>query len=82
MAVIVLRRRQPDLDRPYRTWGYPLTPLLFLAVYAWFLSRVYTGNPLESRTGLVLIAIGIPVYWLNRRALGKSGSSTLPMPGN
>lgn len=82
MAVIVLRRRQPELDRPYRTWGYPLTPLLFLGVYVWFLSRVYMGNPLESRAGLVLIAVGIPVYWLNRRAFGKSGSSIPPMPGN
>jgi APA family basic amino acid/polyamine antiporter len=70
-AVIVLRRRKPDLERPYRTWGYPVTPLLFLSVYAWFLSRVYVGNPLEAHAGLALIAAGVPVYFLNRRALGR-----------
>ena len=66
-AVVVLRFRRPDLARPYRTWGYPATPVVFLAVYVWFLWRVYNGNPLESRVGLFLIAVGAPVYWLCHR---------------
>jgi APA family basic amino acid/polyamine antiporter len=68
LAVVVLRYRQPDRRRPYRTWGYPLTPLVFVAVYVWFLTQVYDGHPLESRAGLLCIAAGVPVYWLYRRA--------------
>ena len=66
LAVIVLRYRLPNAKRPYRTWGYPLVPLLFLTVYVWFLAQVYVGKPLESRLGLVLIAFGIPVYYIYR----------------
>ncbi len=68
LAVVVLRYRRPALRRRYRTWGYPLTPLVFVAVYAWFLMQVYASHPLESRAGLLFIALGVPVYWLCRRA--------------
>jgi APA family basic amino acid/polyamine antiporter len=63
LAVFVLRRRQAQRERPYRTWGYPWTPLAFLAFYAWFLYRVYCDQPFESYAGLVLIALGLPVFW-------------------
>jgi len=68
LAVVVLRYRRPDLRRRYRAWGYPLTPLLYVAAYAWFLAEVYASHPLESRAGLLIIALGVPVYWLYRRA--------------
>jgi APA family basic amino acid/polyamine antiporter len=68
LAVFVLRARCPDLERPYRTWGYPLTPALFVVVYLWFLRQIYLDKPLESRVGLVLIGIGVPVF-LAYRAL-------------
>ncbi len=68
-GLIVLRRTRPDLPRPYRTWGYPVTPLLFI------LSSVFlTVNSLiqtfwNSFIGLALIMLGIPVYyfWRARR---------------
>jgi amino acid transporter len=66
LAVIVLRVRRPDLHRPYRTWGYPLTPIAFLLVYVWFLGQIYVDKPLESRVGLILIAIGVPVFFAYR----------------
>lgn len=62
LAVIVLRWRQPDAPRPYKTWGYPLVPLIFMAVYVWFISQIYWSKPLEANTGLALIALGVPVY--------------------
>jgi basic amino acid/polyamine antiporter, APA family len=64
LAVIVLRYRRPDLRRRYRTWGHPFAPLAFVAVFVWFLAQIYTSHPLESRAGLVCIALGVPVYWL------------------
>jgi APA family basic amino acid/polyamine antiporter len=69
LAVIVLRWRLPAAERPYRTAGYPVTPLLFLAVYVWFLGQIYRSYAVESRVGLLLIALGIPAYW----AYGKWG---------
>jgi APA family basic amino acid/polyamine antiporter len=64
LALLVLRYRRPEANRPYRTWGYPLTPLIFLCAYTWFLWQVYLHQPLESRIGLMLIAACIPCYWL------------------
>jgi len=66
LAVIVLRLRRPDLDRPYKTWGYPIVPLLFIGVYVWFLRQIYLDKPLESHAGLAIIALGLPVYWVYR----------------
>ena len=43
-CVIVLRRRRPDLERPFKTWGYPATPLLFLAVSAWMMVWAFRGR--------------------------------------
>jgi APA family basic amino acid/polyamine antiporter len=67
LAVVVLRYRRPDLRRRYRTWGYPITPLVFVGAYVWFLVQVYESDPLESRAGLLFIAMGIPVYFMYRK---------------
>lgn len=62
LAVIVLRVKRPQWERSYRTLGYPLVPLIYLAFYTWFLYQVYLGNPRESQIGLILIAAGVPFY--------------------
>jgi APA family basic amino acid/polyamine antiporter len=67
LAVIVLRMRHPEWERPYRTWGYPFVPLAYLAFYAWFLYYVYVGQSFEARVGLALIAAGLPVYFAYRQ---------------
>lgn len=80
-AVIVLRLRMPKAERPYRTWGYPITPIAFLIVYLWFLTQVYGSNALESRTGVLLILCGLPVYFGYRawnKSLAGSGGHDLP----
>jgi basic amino acid/polyamine antiporter, APA family len=63
-GVIVLRRKQPNLPRPYRMWGYPVTPILFLAITAWFLINMLLTRPVPSLAGLLLIAAGVPVYFV------------------
>jgi APA family basic amino acid/polyamine antiporter len=70
-GVIVLRRTQPNLPRPYRMWGYPVTPVLFLAITAWFLVNMLRTRPIPSLAGLLLIATGIPIYflWTRRRTV-------------
>jgi APA family basic amino acid/polyamine antiporter len=66
-GVFVLRWRQPNLPRPYKAWGYPVTPLIFLAVSGWMLWYMLktpsTRNP--SLLGLATIASGLIVYYLS-----------------
>lgn len=57
-CVIVLRIKKPDLHRPFRIWGYPATPLLFIGVMAWTMYWAHQGRPVESRWGLATVAIG------------------------
>lgn len=66
-AVIVLRRTRPDLHRPYRMLGYPLTPIVFLAVTLWFLGNMLITRPAPAFAGLGLMLTGIPAYVLWRR---------------
>jgi APA family basic amino acid/polyamine antiporter len=69
VSVFVLRRKQPELPRPYRTLGYPLVPVLFVGVAAFLLVNTLINRPRESLMGLVLMALGIPLYyyWKSRR---------------
>jgi len=68
-AVIVLRRRLPDLERPYRVWGYPWVPLLFILASILLLANTLVEKPVESLIGLVFIAAGLPAYaWWRRGA--------------
>lgn len=65
-AVIVLRRTRPNLHRPYRMWGYPVTPLVFLAITLWFLLNMLVTRPGASFVGLGLMLTGIPAYLISR----------------
>jgi len=71
-AVIVLRVRAPELPRPYRTLGYPVVPLVFVAVAIWLVVNTLLNRPVESVAGLVLIALGLPVYWYFRMGRRES----------
>jgi len=66
-AVIVLRRTRPDMHRPYRMWGYPATPVVFLAVTLWFLINMLMTRPVPAFAGLGLMLTGVPAYLLWRR---------------
>ena len=66
-GVIVLRRTRPELPRPYRMWGYPFTPALFVAVTLWFLVNTVISRPLPSLAALGLVAAGIPAYFIWRK---------------
>jgi APA family basic amino acid/polyamine antiporter len=63
-SVFIFRRRQPDAERTYRVWGYPVVPILFLVVSAWLIMQTISNHPRQSGIGLGLILLGLPVYWL------------------
>ena len=65
LGVFVLRRTAPDLERPYRTWGYPFTPLLFLAISLFTLGYALVDRPWESLAGLATVLAGLPIYLLS-----------------
>ena len=66
-GVILLRRRAPDLPRPYRMWGYPLSPLLFTLFALWFVVNTLWTRPGPSLVGALIVAGGVPVYYLWKR---------------
>lgn len=61
-GLFVLRRREPALPRPYRTWGYPITPLVYVALSLWTLAFVLRERPRESLLGLATVLAGVPVW--------------------
>lgn len=62
-AVLVLRRKRPDLPRPYRTLGYPAVPLVFIAGAAILLASTLVDRRRESLMGMGIMAAGLPFYF-------------------
>ena len=67
LGVFVLRWKRPDLPRPYRAWGYPITPLVFLAISLWMLEHLLADSSTRrpSLWGLATMALGLIVYFLS-----------------
>ena len=62
-AVIVLRKKRPDLERPYHTLGYPLVPVLFVVMACLLVASTLYDSPRESLLGLAFIFAGLPFYF-------------------
>jgi len=69
MALLRLRRKEPQLSRPYRAWGYPWTPLIFLAAAVALTANLWMDRPVRSSLGLAVILAGIPFYYRWRKSL-------------
>ncbi len=67
-ALFVLRRREPTAERPFRAWGYPVAPAVFVAASAVMVGNEIWRNPATSLAGLAIIGAGVPIYvWMRRR---------------
>ena len=62
-GVFVLRSRRPDAERPYRTWGYPVVPGVFLLASLFLLANFMVSEPFTFTADVVVILAGLPVYW-------------------
>jgi len=62
-SVIVLRRRMPNAERPYKAWGYPYATLLFVGIAAWFLYNTLIEDTRNAIIGIVLLVISLPFYY-------------------
>ena len=74
-TVFVLRKKEPNAPRPYRTWGYPLVPAMFIAAAAVLLYYTFTENLRNSAWGVVVILAGVPIYlyFAREQGLGARG---------
>lgn len=68
LGVIVLRIKEPNLVRPYRLWGYPLTPFVFLGITAFMLYWLVMERPVQSLASLATLAAGLLLFLLSRRS--------------
>ncbi|HEX9754210.1 MAG TPA: amino acid permease [Gemmatimonadales bacterium] len=66
-AVLLLRRREPMMGRPYRAWGYPVTPIVFILFALYLVADTIVHTPRESAIGAGIVLVGLPAYWLWRR---------------
>jgi APA family basic amino acid/polyamine antiporter len=63
-CVITLRVRRPEMPRPFRTWGYPATPLLFIVVSVWMMVWAFQGRPVESSLSLATVIAGGMIFYM------------------
>lgn len=72
VGLFVLRFKRPDVPRPYRAWGYPVLPALYIVMAAWICVVLLRYKPQYTWPGLVLVLLGIPVYLFWSRRQGRS----------
>jgi len=71
-SIFIFRRKFPDAPRPYRAWGYPVVPVIFLLVAGWLLINTMYTAPKSSFIGIGLILLGLPVYYYLTRTQAES----------
>jgi APA family basic amino acid/polyamine antiporter len=62
-AVIILRRKAPQMARPYKTWGYPVVPVVFILFALWLMVNTIIEEPRDAAIGAVIILLGLPIYF-------------------
>ena len=71
VGLFVLRVKQPDAPRPYKAWGYPVLPAIYIVMAAWICIVLLRYKPQYTWPGLVLVVLGIPVYFFWSRRIAK-----------
>jgi len=74
LGVFILRKKMPDAPRPYKTWGYPIVPAIFILFCIALLVITFAAKPREALMGLGLMALGIPFYFYWSRINRKSSA--------
>jgi APA family basic amino acid/polyamine antiporter len=61
-TIFVFRKKMPNAERGYRTIGYPVVPIIFIGICAWFIGFTLIGNPVKAGAGLVVAGVGFLAY--------------------
>ena len=70
-GIFILRKKQPDLERPFRVWAYPYMPLLYIVLASAVCVSILINNMRFAGTGLLIVLAGIPMYYLSKRFFRK-----------
>jgi len=66
-GIFIFRKKMKNVDRPYKTFGYPVTPLIFIAITTWFVINIMINKPLHMGIGFIFLLIGVPVFLIFRK---------------
>lgn len=72
LAVIILRHREPDLHRPFKVWGYPWTPVLFLAISVVYLATLLLTKLSAVAVGIFIVLLGVPFFFFRKYRTANS----------
>jgi len=75
VGIFVLRWKRPNADRPYKAFGYPLLPLLYIVAASGIMVVILLYKTSTAGGGMVIVLLGVPVYWLWSRKSGAAASS-------
>lgn len=75
VSVIILRRKMPNADRPYKAWGYPYATLLFVAIAAWFIYNTLVEDTRNAVIGIALLLVSLPFYYYWTRKSWSTNSA-------
>jgi len=67
-GVFILRKKQPNASRPYKTWGYPVLPALYIILAIWVCISLLKYKPEYTYPGLIIVLIGVPIYFVLKRS--------------
>ncbi|HNW56830.1 MAG TPA: hypothetical protein PKM69_03585, partial [Bacteroidales bacterium] len=73
IGIFVFRKKMKDTERPYKAFGYPVTPLIFIGITIWFVINISINKPLHMFIGLGFLLLGLPFYFFFKKR--NSGSS-------
>jgi len=77
LGVFILRRKMPDAHRPYKVWGYPVVPAIFIMFCLYLIFNTISTRPREAAIGMILILSGIPVYLILQRINSKKNDTRI-----
>ena len=66
-AIFVLRKKEPETPRPYKAWGYPVVPLIYILLTSLICIDLVYNKTLNTGIGLIIVALGIPVYYVMKQ---------------
>ena len=78
LALFIFRKRYPDRERPFRTWGYPVTPVVFMIIGLAMLINTFIRYPKFSIYGIIVLLLGIPVYLILFKGNERGPSDEAP----
>ena len=73
-GIFILRKKKPDAERPYKAWGYPAVPAIYVVVAAAIAVDLLVFKTGYTLPGLVIVLLGIPVYFIRKRLAGSADS--------